>query len=71
MGPFLGEVLKVHRIFAMNDKELIVALSLPGHYEVITLESGEFIVTPLPPDTILISKESHADSVSRFSIKED
>ncbi|HCW2745520.1 TPA: hypothetical protein OXB40_003957 [Escherichia coli] len=55
----------------MNDKELIIALSLPGHYEVITLESGEFIVTPLPPDAILISKESHADSASHFYIKED
>ncbi|WP_166426895.1 hypothetical protein [Escherichia coli] len=38
----------------MNVKELIVVLSLPGHYEVITLENGEFIVTPLPPDAILI-----------------
>ncbi|WP_218073217.1 hypothetical protein [Escherichia coli] len=55
----------------MNDKELIIALSLPGHYEVITLESGEFIVTPLPPDAILISKESHVDSASHFCIKED
>ncbi|EPP7777640.1 hypothetical protein PU849_24440 [Shigella dysenteriae] len=55
----------------MNVNELIVVLSLPGHYEVITLENGEFIVTPLPPDAILISKESHADSVSHFCIKED
>lgn len=53
----------------MNDKELITALSLPGHYEVITLENGEFIVTPLPPDAVLISKESHTDSVSHFSIQ--
>ncbi len=64
-------MLKVHRLFVMNVKELIVVLSLPGHYEVITLENGEFIVTPLPPDAILISKESHADSVSHFCIKED
>ncbi|HEI2481748.1 TPA: hypothetical protein SI510_001853 [Escherichia coli] len=55
----------------MNDKELIVALSVPGNYEVIVLENGEFIVMPLPPDVILITKESHADSVSHFSIKKD
>lgn len=55
----------------MNDKELIAALSVPGSYEVITLANGEFIVTPLPPDAILITKESHMDSVSHFCIKED
>ncbi|EMH2789383.1 hypothetical protein V6G07_004774 [Escherichia coli] len=55
----------------MNDKELIAALSVPGNYEVIVLENGEFIVMPLPPDVILITKESNADSVSHFSIKKD
>ncbi len=55
----------------MNVQELIAALSVSGSYEVITLENGEFIVTPLPPDAILISKESHMDSVSYFCIKED
>ncbi|BDN28632.1 hypothetical protein CL8NIID61_21830 [Escherichia coli] len=61
----------VHGIFVMNDKELIAALSIPGNYEVIVLGNGEFIVMPLPSDVILISKESHADSVSYFSIKRD
>lgn len=55
----------------MNDKELIAALSVPGNYEVIVLENSEFIVMPLPSDVILITKESHADSVSHFSIKKD
>ncbi|HIB7276954.1 TPA: hypothetical protein ACWXM4_004095 [Escherichia coli] len=55
----------------MNDKELIAALSIPGNYEVIVLGNGEFIVMPLPSDVILLSKESHADSVSYFSIKRD
>lgn len=55
----------------MNEKELVAALSVPGSYEVTTRENGEFIVTPLPSDAILISKESHADSVSHFCTKED
>ncbi|EEY6226390.1 TPA: hypothetical protein HMT71_14025 [Escherichia coli] len=64
-------MFKVRGILVMNDKELIAALSVPGNYEVIVLENGEFIVMPLPSDVILITKESHADSVSHFSIKKD
>ena len=55
----------------MNDKELIATLSVPGSYEMITFENGDFVVIPLPPDAILISKEAHMDSVSHFCIKED
>lgn len=55
----------------MNEKELIAAIALPGHYEVITLNNGTFIVIPLPPGAILIDRESHLDSVIYFSDKED
>ncbi|ECG5076469.1 hypothetical protein CSY93_18235 [Salmonella enterica] len=43
----------------MNEQELLTVIRMTGRYEVVTNKDGTFVVTPLPPESLLITRESH------------
>ncbi|EFT2214648.1 hypothetical protein SIL69_004578 [Salmonella enterica] len=53
----------------MNEQELLTVIRITGRYEVVTNKDGTFVVTPLPPESLLITRESHHQCQDYFSKK--
>ncbi|EHK2735723.1 hypothetical protein ACQLSH_003157 [Salmonella enterica] len=53
----------------MNEHELLAIIRITGRYEVVTRDDGTFVVNPLPPESILITRESHYQCMEHFSKK--
>lgn len=53
----------------MNEQELLTVIRITGRYEVVTNKDGTFVVTPLPPESLLIPRESHHQCQDYFSKK--
>lgn len=54
----------------MNEPELLAAIRFIGRYEVVTCEDGKFVVIPLSPESLLITRESHGQCRECFCKKE-
>lgn len=53
----------------MNEQELLVIIRITGRYEVVTREDRTFVVTPLPPESLMITPESHPQCQEYFCKK--